>query len=113
MHYDSENEGIDAILTLGCYDGGFLCLPSLGLVIATQPNSLVLLNSKELPHLNTEVTAGERFSFVGFSHRSHKKHLGAQKVTTIDLTRISPFFQFFEFKEETSDQFIVEIKKKV
>lgn len=79
VHFDSKNAGLDAICTIGEYEGGLLVLPSLGIVLNSSPNTLIFLRSKDHPHFVTNYQ-GKRFSLVAYSHQSNNQAIGAQQV---------------------------------
>ena len=79
IHFDPKNIGLDAICPFGDYSGGYLVIPSLGVVLNSTANTLNFLESMNHPHFVTS-TQGRRFSLVGFSHQTDNQAFGQQRT---------------------------------
>ena len=70
LHRDLDDTvwGFCCIVPQGSFEGGYLCLPSLGIKIACPQGTVIFLRSYILPHYISDFT-GTRVSFISFTHQ--------------------------------------------
>lgn len=100
IHFDPINQGLDTMCTVGDYTGGFLVIPSMGIVLNSTPNTLIFLKSHRHPHFVTNFQ-GRRFSIVAFTHQSTHQAFGQQKVDgSIQLDKFWSHLPLLELSED-------------
>lgn len=77
-HYDGfdVHEGWSALLAMGQFTGGELCVENVGVVMNFAPGTLILLCGSALPHEVCQFAGGQRFSLAHFAHADVMRELG-------------------------------------
>jgi hypothetical protein len=73
FHFDPNDNGLSTIVPTGNWEGGWLVIPQLNIVVKLVKGQVVMLRSNILIHGNTNAN-GVRFGMVFFSHNDTFKH---------------------------------------
>ena len=73
LHFDPNDNGLSTIVPVGDWEGGYLIIPQLDIIIKLVKGQVVMLRSSILVHGNTHAK-GIRFGMVFFSHNNTFKH---------------------------------------